>query len=96
MDLIVAIFIALAVVGIGIEILRRSRQAQAKKNSAVESLGKMERFDEAAPTQTGLFRVREILGTSDGPAKGKSSTLTESADSVEGEEESLPDPFERN
>lgn len=96
MNEIVTILIVIVALGILVEALRRLRQSRNNKSRSSSSLPNVERFDEAAPSQTGIFRVREILGSKEQESRHRRSTGELAQDAENIEPDSLPDPFDSN
>ena len=95
MNEIVTLLIFVAALGILIEALRRLRRLQNNANKH-DSLPQVERFDEADPTQTGIFRAREILSSKEEKSRQRRSTADLARDDNISEDEALPDPFDNS
>lgn len=86
MNSIILIILALIAVAALVEFLSRSGRA-----SSTES-GKVTTAAEAGPTQTGRYRVQEMLRKTESSTKGEASRPEQEPE----EDEVLPDPFDEN
>jgi len=89
----IIVVLVLVLIGIGF-LFERAKKSSAQSSSRPGGAEPIT-ADESGPTQTGRFKVQQMMTKSESTAPAKAAESADSGSDFDEDEEALPDPFEK-